>query len=136
MSVPTYKIMVLVMTLVIAFTGVACGCDHGDEEGPDLTTAEVVCHHGESAPSDHHDRDEHDDGCSCATTMLLATVDHVGSPNLRPTMLVSMDFMCNFSYLDAAAPFLPVNSCGIPAASTCRHRDGTSLLRQHCALII
>jgi hypothetical protein len=150
MSLLTHKLIACFVTLAIALTGVVCACDHGADESCDVpSVATSACHHGtgevdaHQAHDQNHDQDhdpghdqDHHDGCTCATTIVSAPSDLASGPSLRPALVAHWDFAAVTAPLPRALGPALVHSEPFMVALPHLHQAATSLLRQHCALII
>jgi hypothetical protein len=144
MSLLTYKLVACLVVFAVAITGVVCACDHGADESCDVSSvATSPCHHGTGEADAHQANDEghnhdpgqdqdHHDGCTCGTTIVSAPSNQAVAPSLRPALVAHWvtaplplalgPTLVHFETFTVAVPHL--------------HRAATSLLRQHCALII
>jgi hypothetical protein len=150
MSLFAHKLVACLVLFAVALTGVVCACDHGvDDACAKSSVATSPCHHAPGAVDAHqandpnhdqdhdpgHDQDQHD-GCTCATTIVSAPGDQAGGPSLRPALVAQWDFAAVTAPLPLALGPALVHSEPFLVALPHLHRAATSLLRQHCALII
>jgi hypothetical protein len=139
----TQKLIACVTLLAMLFASVACACDDGDHAGIAADQAQAIaCRHHEDGPGEPdrdtgHDQHHHEsDACGCQSQIVYVN-SHGATPDLRPAALAA------WHHVVPALPTLltqgfvePSTSHSFPAAIPPPFRPDTSLLRQHCALII
>ena len=138
MRLLAHKLIACVLLLAILFAGLSCACAY-DEQGDSFSSQAGVaaCHHSQD-DSDHDQDDQNrpdSESCKCVAHMVYLN-NHGGTPDLRPATMASWTYFVDPMFLSPALTVQPINGHFTPMALSHLHRASTTLLYQHCALII